>query len=32
VRIERVEESRYRPGPPTVEDADYEVIKDEPEH
>jgi hypothetical protein len=32
VRIERVEENRYRPGPPAVEDADYEVIKDEPEH
>lgn len=31
VRIERVEDNRYRPGPPTVEDADYELIKDEPE-
>ncbi|MCC6841120.1 MAG: hypothetical protein IT230_13265 [Flavobacteriales bacterium] len=32
VRIERVEGTERRPPPRDVEDADFEVIKDKPEH
>lgn len=32
VRIERISETRHGAPPPNAEDADFEVIKDKPEH
>lgn len=32
LRIERIEEVQHGKPPPNAEDADFEVIKDKPEH